>query len=183
MRQWGLFVAFDVAFISFLLDEFGDGVGGGFVVGESFGFVLAGRADAAPASGQGVAGLGYFPEFIGGVVGEFEVAGAGSSGRGRGRNGRGSRGRGPSFARSATEGRRRRGSGGLGQLLCWNIEAEADPAWEARDASVGEFLVSEGDGRADCRRIFAFAIAEAGADGEIGAVRQTNEERAHAALV
>jgi len=75
-----------------LLDEFGDSVSGGFFVGDGFGFILAGGADAAPAGGQGVAGLGYFPEFVGGVVGEFEVAGLCPSGRVRGRDSDGTRG-------------------------------------------------------------------------------------------
>lgn len=59
----------------------------------------------------------------------------------------------------------------------------ADPARKSGHTCVRKFLVAEGDGGADSGRIFAFTVAEAGADRKIGAVRQSNQQRAHPARV
>src|SRR6185503_19516500 len=106
--------------------------------------------------GHRVAGLGDFPELAAGAFDKFEIArlcrSAGASGN-----------------------LQRRGSlriGGYNRLhfLRGNVVADPDPAWKPRHSGVREFLVTEGHRGPGSRRVFAFAVAEAGADGEFRAV-------------
>src|SRR5258706_8293086 len=61
-------------------------------------------------------------------------------------------------------------------LRRWRIHTHADIAGKARDAAVGKFLVAKSDGLADGWGRLAFTIAEPRADGELGAVRQADEQ-------
>ena len=70
-----------------------------------------------------------------------------------------------------------------GSVAGRDIQADADPAWEARDAGVRKFLVTKGDGCADGGRFLTLAIAETRADSEIGSVGQAHQQRAHSTLV
>src|SRR5260370_9843788 len=79
--------------------------------------------------------------------------------------------------------------GRFARWLCGNLRwrrrivTNAHVAWEARHAAVGKLLVAEGDRGADGGRGAALAIAEAGADGELGAVGQPGPQRSEPALV
>src|SRR5207244_6908528 len=62
----------------------------------------------------------------------------------------------------------------LGNRLCGfcshrgqrHVVTDADVARKARHARFGEFLVAEGNGGAERRRLAAFGVTEAGADAE-----------------
>ena len=63
------------------------------------------------------------------------------------------------------------------------VVPNSDPARKSGHAGLGKFLVTKGYGGANGRRVFTFAVAEAGADGELGSVRQAGQQSAHPAFM
>src|SRR5438445_230351 len=64
----------DVSVVGFFLNQDGHGVRCRLFVSECLCLRLTGRTDAAPASGHGIAGLGYFPKLARVAFDKLEVA-------------------------------------------------------------------------------------------------------------
>src|SRR2546422_30350 len=159
----------DVTFIGLLFNEDCHCVGCGLLIGETLGLALSCRADPAPAGSHCNAGLRNLPEFAGCALDKLEVARLGRCGNTH-RNRRLWWSVGRRFGRNPPP----HVSGYSLGVLRDRVRTNSEVAWKARPACVREFLVTERNRRSDGRRVLPLTIAEAGADGEIGAVGQTH---------